>query len=380
MVEPAVPAAPFYTLTPPLRIAAILSCLGIPAGGELARLRESVRGAGAGQVKLLVVASEEQLIVDLRKEMSKGVAPEIEAVEVMPADLSALQTLVSDFGPHLLHFYCHGSLESSAHIRLALKSDWTAANPTHGLVAEARDFHGFTRSTDDLPWLVVLNCCEGAGVDAKPNSQSLALSLALQGVAPAVVSMREPVVSDTANLLTKALYSKLIADIAARIDATGQAPQPLDWPNLVVAARDTLARLGGVVLLSQGADSTKEWTLPVVYVRPEPFNLQVAAAPQAPAAETGDIGGPQPGGGYIGAYRVEPPGWFPGERPDSSGGDDTSHRAARLEIEALQGLLAALPPNQAPELKAEATDRIAGLADELGVDLSAIGSLAAGPL
>jgi hypothetical protein len=335
MVEPQTSASPsFYRLTPPIRIAAVLSCLGISAAGELAALRESIQSAGASLAKVLVIASEEQLILELQSEMDKGTAPEVTRVELMPAELSALQSLISDFGPHVLHLFCHGSLQGSPHVALAFKSDWEAANPTAGLLAEAGDFHGFTRAADDdLPWLIVLNCCEGAGVAAAADSQSLALSLALEGVAPVVVGMREPVVSDTANLLTKALYSKLLADLADRIRTAGQSPQPVDWPYVVVAARDKLARTHDGLVRSQAAACTKEWTLPVVYVRPDQFNLQV-------------------GGGLA---------------------DKTAGRAARLQIEALQQLVANLPPDQAGELKADAEARIAQLSALLGVELAADG-------
>ena len=46
MVEPQAPAAPFYRLTPPIRIAAVLSCLGISAAGELEALRKAMRRLG----------------------------------------------------------------------------------------------------------------------------------------------------------------------------------------------------------------------------------------------------------------------------------------------------------------------------------------------
>jgi CHAT domain len=359
IVDPHVPGAPFYTLTPPLRVAAVLSCLGIPAAGELAALRAAVRRAGPEHVQLLVVASEEQLIVDLRAEMDAGTAPEVAAAELVPPDLEQLQQLVVAFGPHVLHLFCHGSLKGSPHIALARKSDWTAAAPTSGILAEARDFHGFTGKTDDLPWLVVLNCCEGAGVAAEPDSQSLALALAIEGIAPAVVGMREPVVSDTANVLTKTLYSKLFSDLAARIGAAGRAPQPLDWPCAVVAARDRLARVHDGVVLSEAAASTKEWTLPVMYVRPDEFRLQVVPVPEpapppvlpAPMPPVP----PAPGGGDA--------------APPSVVDESNVTRATRLEIEALHTLLVSLPPDQAPELKAEADNRITELTATLRVDL-----------
>ena len=137
MVEPQAAAAPFYRLTPPVRIAAVLSCLGISAAGELEALREAMRAAGPDRAKLLVIASEEQLIIDLQAEIAAGTAPELARVELIPTELSVLQSTISGFGPHVLHFFCHGSLQGSPHVALALKSDWQAANATSGLLAEA---------------------------------------------------------------------------------------------------------------------------------------------------------------------------------------------------------------------------------------------------
>ena len=127
----------------------------------------------------------------------------------------------------MVRFFCHGSAQNSPHIELARKSDWQALEPKP-LIVEALDFHGFTKSTAERPWLIVLNCCEGAGVTEAADSQSLALQLVQEGVAPAVVGMREPVVSSTANQLTEALYSKLLTTLAERIVTGNQAPTPLD--------------------------------------------------------------------------------------------------------------------------------------------------------
>jgi hypothetical protein len=323
IVDPEADLPTVYTLRPPLRIAAVLSCLGISAAGELAALRQAIRQVGLGSARLLVISSEEQLIAELRDEITAGTAPEIAAAEVIPPELEALQAIVSDFGPHVLHLFCHGSIEGGAHVSLALKEDWEAAEPTRGLLAEAADFHGFTRKTGGLPWLVVLNCCEGAAVGADADAQSLTLGVAREGIAPAVIGMREPVVSSTANLLTQTLYPKLLADISAR---KGGGQQPLDWACLVATVRDKLRRITGIAP-KQAAASCKEWIMPVIYVTsPDPFQLQ-----------------------------VEPPG------VPAAGA-----RTERLEIEALQALLAALPPGQAAGLKAEAAARIEELSRHLG--------------
>jgi hypothetical protein len=329
IVEPDTELPAVYTLRPPLKIAAVLSCLGISAAGELAALRQAIRQAGQGSARLLVVASEEQLVADLMAEVAAGTAPEIERVEVIPTELTTLQAIVSKFAPHVLHLFCHGSIEGEPHVSLALKDDWETPEPTSGLLAEAADFQWFTSRTDALPWLVVLNCCEGAAVGDGADARSLTLKVASKGVAPAVIGMREPVVSGTANLLTQTLYPRLLADILARNGDGGQ--QPLDWACLVAAVRDRLRRTTGMAP-SQAAASSKEWTMPVIYVSPDGFQLKVEPPP-APAEAA---------------------------------------RAVRLEIEGLQALLAGLPPDQAAALKSEAESRIEELARQLGLSVPAL--------
>ena len=75
--------------------------------------------------------------------------------------------------------------------------------------------------------------------------------------------------------------------------------------------------------------------MPVIYVRPDEFQLRVE---------------PHPAPDRI--AEAPPP--------------QASDREARLEIEALQALLASLPPDQAPGLKAEAAARIEFLSQQLG--------------
>ncbi|MET0899679.1 MAG: CHAT domain-containing protein [Mycobacterium sp.] len=344
MVEPMTEAVPYYSFTPPIRVAAVLSCLGIPAASELDSLRKALREAGDGKTELLVVASEEQLFLALEAEMRAGTAPEVTQLMIMPDDLAGLHKLISDFGPHLLHFFCHGSLEGSPHILVAKKEDWDTLAGVSSITAEAGEFAGFTRRTESPPWLVVLNCCEGAGAGSAADSQSLALSLASNGIAAAVVGMREPVLDTTANKLTEALYKNLLADVVELIDTPSKAPRTLDWPRHVAAARDSLAQVPGKSR-SEAAASTTEWTMPVLYVRPEDFKLQVKRTRPRPVVRGIDVSGPSP------------------EEQEAA-------RAAQLEITALRALLAELPADQAGPLKSDAVARIAELNKKLGVDPS----------
>lgn len=326
----------FHTLEPPIRIAAVLSCRGITAKGELAALRKAIEAA-PDEVQLLVLSSEEPLITELQAEIDAGAARGVR-VELIPSDLALLQRRVKEFRPHLLHFFCHGSVAGGPHIQLAVKSDWEIPQPSRGMTAEAGQFREFRRDGDEL-WLIVLNCCESAKPDPSADSQSLALALIREGHAPAVIAMREPVVQKVTASLTSSFYNKLLSDLSDRLQAPGP-PKPLDWARMIVAARHELARGRDDMLFSQAAASTKEWTLPVVYVNPDEFHVQVAPARLPPL--------PTRGG-------AEPP--------------TVAERVARLEIAALQSLLRSLPPGQASDLRSEAVTRMRELAAQLGIEL-----------
>jgi len=200
----------------------------------------------------------------------------------------------------------------------------------NSLLIEAREIRDFTARTDNLPWLIVLNCCESAAAGAMQDLQSLALRLVYDGAAPAVVGMREPVLSHDANLLTEAFYWRLLSELNSRTAGTqaqGQDAEPLNWAQLVVEARTRLAGKHKHLTPSRAAASTREWTLPVVYMRPTPFTIRPlpAAAQLNQAVPEAEL------------------------------------RSARLEIEALQLLLSKLPPGQGDALRDEAGQRIAFL-------------------
>lgn len=334
IVDSPTPVSQFYTFTPRLRIAAVLSCLNIPAADELRALRDAMAEAPDLEIELLIIVSEEQLYNNVRAEIGAGTATNVH-LELIPDELSRLQQIVTEFGPHVLHFFCHGSAQGGPHIQLAVKHDWVLGTAADSLLVEAREIRNFTARTDDLPWLIVLNCCESASVGALQDLQSLALRLVYEGAAPAVVGMREPVLSDDANLLTKAFYRRLLSELntcVTRAQTPGQDAEPIDWAQLVVEARTRLARKHKELTLSQAAASTREWTLPVVYMRPTPFTIRVLpAATQAPLA---------------------PP-------------DEDALRETRLEIVALQQLLDQQPPGQGDALRAEAEQRIAYLKSQL---------------
>lgn len=309
---------PFWHFRPPLRIAAVMSCLGVPAVDEWHAIRDAVMTVPEIEIELLTVVSEPGLYTEL-SELAKaqrqwGESPHLR-VEMMPQEQSELQEMVRRFGPHLLHFFCHGSTEDGPHIQLAVKSDWVVQSPAHSLNIEAREFADFVRPTSDPPWLTVLNCCESAALGESDDLHSLALKLVYEVGLPAVVGMREPIASADASLFTDAFYRRLLKDLKERVLKRLGSDEPIDWAMLLVTARSKLAKKHGR-LLTQAASSTKEWTLPVVYMKRTPVTFQITP-PQT--------------------------------------------RRARLEIEALLGLLAKLPPSTPLELLEDVESRLLSL-------------------
>ncbi|MFD7307152.1 CHAT domain-containing protein [Promicromonospora sp. NPDC059942] len=338
VVRTTAPPVPLYQLEPPLRIMALLSCLGLGAAAELRELRAAALEAGPGMARLLVVVSEEELATSLQAEVDAGTAPEIAGVHLVPPDHHDLVTLVGEFKPHVLHLFCHGSTEPVPHVRLALKQDWASPTPGIGLALEKEQFAKFVWDTDGGPWLVVLNCCEGAA-SSGDGATSLARDLVTKGVAPAAVGMREPIRSAVASTLTQGLYGALLGELTTRTKAGATLSAPLDWAALTVAARNRLVtELGAGLSPTQARNQGREWTLPALYLRWEEFQLQLT-----PARDDG-------------AARVDP----------------EQARTWRLEVAALQSLLAALPPGQGAAFRAGATERIAELAALLGVTPEAL--------
>jgi hypothetical protein len=276
------PLEPVWRFAPPLKVAAVLSALGVPARDELEALQAACTAA-ALPVELLVLVSE----VALESSVSAG-APPWMTVEFVPPDVEELQRRVQRFKPHVLHLFCHGSAAgSSPHLEIAIKADWVGAATASSLLVEAREVRDFTSRTDSLPWLVVLNCCESATDAGMRGAQSVAMDLIYEGGVPAVVGMREPVRSDDATLFTEAFYGQLFPELCQRIVGTGGDGGAVDWARLVVAARTRLVKKH--LKLLSAAGSGKEWTLPVVYTRPGSFAVQTSTAPTSadPQASAG---------------------------------------------------------------------------------------------
>ena len=337
----------FWQFTPPLRIAAVLSCLDVPAAEEWNALESAIMDAPEIEADVLVFVSEADLYDELRT--TKGRGSFGLRVEKVPRELWKLQQMVREFKPNLLHFFCHGSAQDGPHIELAVRSDWIRNSSRSSVHVESSQFKDFFSATDELPWLTVLNSCETAAYSEGDNTQSLALSLVNKLGLPAVVGMREPVVSDDASIFTQAFYRRLLEDLRERVLGGTRPGDPLDWAMMLVPARASIAenhvakhaeehtKERTKQSLAGAFACTKEWTLPAIYMRPTQITFRLSSE----AAGDAFGGGPP----------IEPP-----RLPESQ---------TRLTIEALLGLLAHIPPGTPPEFREEAEEQLRELVDQL---------------
>lgn len=267
-------ADPKGILEPPLRLAAVLSCLGLTAREEWDALHKAVESSGA-PVEVLLLLSEQDLYDEIDGLDLPWLRPEL-----IPTEFRELRDLVTGFAPHLLHFFCHGKAEGGPHLEIATAA--TLLNPSApGHRLEAESIRDLVAAPTAAPWAIVLNACSSAagGRDAV-DTHSLAARLVVEQGVPAVIGMREPVLRADAARFTGAFYAALFADLRRWVDdrATDVA---IDWAGYTVDARTDLCRARDV-LLDAAAGRYKEWTLPAVVVRPTQFTLDVVDAPVAP--------------------------------------------------------------------------------------------------
>ncbi len=299
------------TLEPPVRLAAVLSCLGIQADQEWDALRNAVEASGT-PIKVLLLLSEPGLF----DTVNDSALPWL-TVEMIPQELRDLQDLITEFEPHLLHFFCHGIATAGAHLEIATAPDWLNVSGSSRHRLEAQSIRDLVRSPRQSPWAIVLNACSTAATAGQATgTQSLAASLVSEHGMPAVIGMREPVLGPDASRFTNAFYTALLADLRDWIGARAHDVE-VDWPAYTVNARAELCQDRNM-MFSEAAARCKAWTLPVVAVARRPFVLDV------------------------------------GDRSADSTG---AHEVALRASEGAAAMLAGLPPDTPPDTRA-AFDRL----------------------
>jgi CHAT domain len=258
------------TFRQPLRIALLLSYLGIKARPEWREIWRAL-SAWNGKFEVLALVSEPEFGAEIQALTDDRVR-----VLGLPTTATEVQDVVSAFAPHIVHLFCHGLADNPPFVDLAVTSDWLPGAERSPVQMEARQLGGLS-NPQDPSWLIVLNCCEVGGSAGQVHS--LARDLVSRGPFAGAVAMREPVEPEDAVIVSGCLYPGLLAAVDEVVAAGGQ-PTEFDWAELTVKPRIQICeRRQQRRTFTITSRSVKQWTLPVLYVRPTPFH-RAARRPQ----------------------------------------------------------------------------------------------------
>lgn len=254
--------------TPPMRITAVMSALGVDARDELRALLAALDPSGL-DFKLHVITGQ--------RKVSRAIADrgDDRVTCSMLTTQQALVQQISDSSPAILHFFCHGRSEPSSLLEFATRSDHILGRSSINLDP------GLLRAHAPDTWLVVLNCCEGARDVAGAWSLSNEL---MHGTFSAVVGMREPVAAADANLFTRAFYSALARMLVDELATEGDVE--IDLAPLLGAPRRELRNKFADLGPLDAAATKREWTNPILYVSPRPLRMRRAEPDYLPLLET----------------------------------------------------------------------------------------------
>jgi hypothetical protein len=248
-----------YYFDPPVKIMVVLAATGVDATPEwdaLWRVISTAKVATKVQV-MLCQDSLKQQIDDLNNQSI--------AASYLEGAFD-LRNAIESFDPNIIHFFCHGVTGSNPRLLLSTRSDWLKEKSSVEITPfDLGRINPATRNT----WLVTLNCCLGAAPVAQ--AQSLARRLVMEGF-PAAIGMRELVASTDAHTFCRGLYNLVLSEL---FKADTQSQVEICWPKLLFEARGRLAtEHANGQAMPGAAEELKEWTLPVLYTKRQPFMIR----------------------------------------------------------------------------------------------------------
>jgi hypothetical protein len=329
---------------PPLRLLALVSAANI-AGQEREwqELRDAVVHARAELPIHVTVLSGQKAVIDAVKADIAAGLPDV-VVDALSDDREALNDRLARLHPHIVHVFSHGRVAAGvAQLELATLVDEMTKSPSGSLRLRIGDLKNFSALRDS--WLVTLNCCQGA--QASERLHSLAHQIVLE-IAPAAIGMLEPIDAADAHVFTRNLYTALFEEIAHATRAlTPGSAVTIQWCRVLQRPRRVVSQTH-----SDDPNSHREWTLPVLYVRQDPFTI---CAGKAAVATMRTAPAPQPptpidGGGALTTDAVaaapaaaDPDAAVPpGET--APGVTDVDIAATRVRLREVAAVLRALPP------------------------------------
>jgi len=261
-------ARPPAELKLPVRMMVLISALGIQGQvKEWQVLRDGIAAARAAGLPVVVkvMVGEPSLLAAIAADVAAGLA-NVEVAALEKAPTRVIQD-IRDWQPNVVHVFSHGRSDATGQgIELANGVDYANGATTGSIRISVDQLESLGASLTN-PWLLVLNCCSGG--QAATNLQSIAYRVVSNGF-PAAVAMLEPVDAGDAHEFARAFYRSLFASLAKTAQALQQAARvPFEWSEAMVDARTAISEQH-----DSDANNSREWTLPVLYVRGiEPFTF-----------------------------------------------------------------------------------------------------------
>ncbi len=246
----------------PVKLLAVISAHGITGQErEWVMLRDAAEDARACGLPVDVHVLTGDPVV--HAQVTADIAAGRHWASVAGVDASSAKVLgaIRRWQPNIIHFFCHGRAgDGDQRLELGTAADFADAAVTAGSVTINGDQLETFGEALDNPWLLVLNCCEGA--QASRDSLSLAHRV-VSSAFPAAFAMLEPVDASDAHEFSRAIYGALLSELVTvkqQLDA-GDTVR-FEWASITHDARDAINAL------HQGNASTRhEWALPALYVR-----------------------------------------------------------------------------------------------------------------
>jgi hypothetical protein len=248
---------------PPLRLLVVLSALGRDATIEWNAIYGAVTAARAKGLPIAVTVAtgqeglQDHILAQAQTDPALAQFPLTTGLDLVEQ--------VNTVAPHLVHFFCHGTTAfARPRIELATLNDTTASS----IELELQDL--VTSSGMREAWLTVLNCCESGA--ASKDVHSLSHSLVVRGL-NAVIGMKEAVSELDAFAFSGRLYPSVLDKIRTTLMPLAPGDEAaIDWATVMWAPRKALLQR------HQADAAAHEWTLPVLYVQPDPFRVKRAVA------------------------------------------------------------------------------------------------------
>jgi CHAT domain len=250
-IIPAVYRASTRYLAPPVRLVAVLSATGVDAAGEWRSLSRAIEESGL-DVRVRAVVGQRDLFhaIDGAHDW---------ADVTLLSNERAVAKALTEFDPHFVHLFCHGTARPTPFVELATPTAHAALESDVQLGAV------WFKDKAPMPLLATLNCCVGASDG--DGVRGLASALVTEADYAAAIGMREPIEATDAHVLSASFYGAAFRRLKAVFD--GGLEQEIEWASSLCDARQALRQAhAGELAPDSAAARHRRWTVPILCQAP----------------------------------------------------------------------------------------------------------------